>query len=339
MDGESGESEIDDVDGESRESEIDDVDGKSGESEDSDEEGAARKIRLLRAKRWGRERSRDRYYLDEEGVIRDRDKETEHQIDLAEDTTVEMGPPTRNTQSCEEAGDPEQSEVIVVGELNRNHEQAEARAAGDRSTAQSVAGADRDVNRNHENDQARAAGEVNRNAGQSVAGADRDVNRNHEVDGATVNLSDESIKKVALMVAQHMKIGNSDEGEEETECYIEGDDYVICRPCVKFCHDPNVPRRFHNKRVGHYGTFSRNQKKWHLDQALSEHLCKGLHQWCINREQEQAIAEAKMKEENESAGKEVIWKILHLLKHGGSSEDFVTMNGKSFIVPVLQFFP
>lgn len=57
-----------------------------------------------------------------------------------------------------------------------------------------------------------------------------------------------------------------------------------------------------------------------------------LHIWCVNQHRETKTREATLNKENEKAGKEIIWNLLHCLKRSGSSEDFVSLNDLNHLV-------
>ena len=159
-----------------------------------------------------------------------------------------------------------------------------------------------------------------------------DVNRN-------LVITDEDLDKLATKIAKKLAI------EEEKlklakqpigETWIAGDLFYHCRPCAKYSRSLLVPHNLHRSRRGDFGFVVKSQIKSKMKHAMNWHENNDLHVWCAVREKMEEREQREKKELELQCGEQVICNVIHCLKHGQSSEDFVSLNNLNHLTPGLQ---
>jgi hypothetical protein len=152
-----------------------------------------------------------------------------------------------------------------------------------------------------------------------------------------VELSEDSIKKLADEIVKKMKIHKDGTKEkkddDDREHWISAQEHFICRPCARLAQSPQVPKALESCRRGNFGLVKRDQTKKKSDEAIRKHENGDLHKWCMVREKDEDKKKSDLQEEDRKRGEKVIRNAVHCLKHGQSSVDFVALNNLDHINP------
>lgn len=113
------------------------------------------------------------------------------------------------------------------------------------------------------------------------------------------------------------------------ENWVTGDMMLVCRPCLLYSKNQEVPPHYRIGNRGASGTIQRKNRKGKtrelnvLKFMCGRHEKTNLHIWCQMKEKKEEIAKKSYKERNEAAGLLVVRTAIKTLKRGGGSQDFM----------------
>ena len=141
-----------------------------------------------------------------------------------------------------------------------------------------------------------------------------------------VELTDECVRKLAETVVKALKIDNSKTEQSDEETWIDAEDHFICRPCATLAQSTLVPKPLESYRRGAFGIVKKNQRNAEVARTKQKHISNDLHKWCLAKEKADSFRKKNIEEEDRKNGEKVILNVLHCLKHGQSSIDFLALN-------------
>ena len=141
-----------------------------------------------------------------------------------------------------------------------------------------------------------------------------------------VELTDECVRKLAETVVKALKIDNSQTEPSDEETWIDAEDHFICRPCATLAQSTLVPKPLESYRRGAFGIVKKNQRNAEVARNKQKHISNDLHKWCLAKEKADGFRKKNVEEEDRKNGEKVILNVLHCLKHGQSSIDFLALN-------------
>ena len=141
-----------------------------------------------------------------------------------------------------------------------------------------------------------------------------------------VELTDECVRKLAETVVKALKIDNSQTEPSDEETWIDAEDHFICRPCATLAQSTLVPKPLESYRRGAFGIVKKNQGNAEVARNKQKHISNDLHKWCLAKEKADSFRKTNFEEEHRKNGEKVILNVLHCLKHGQSSIDFLALN-------------
>ena len=149
--------------------------------------------------------------------------------------------------------------------------------------------------------------------------------------GLNDNVVEELSEKIALKTARKtvelLRI-ESEEAEKVglEESWIDGDPTILCRPCMKFADEDDIPKGLSKSRRGNFGMIERRdgegnlRKKTEVNSKMKRHLENPLHVYCCDREKKKEKLEKSLAESNQAAGRITIRNAIQTLKRGGGQQ-------------------
>ena len=113
------------------------------------------------------------------------------------------------------------------------------------------------------------------------------------------------------------------------ENWVTGDMMLVCRPCLLYSKNQEVPHHYRIGNRGASGTIQRKNRKGKIRELnvlkfmCGRHEKTNLHIWCQMKEKKEEIAKKSYEERNKAAGLLVVRTAIKTLKRGGGSQDFM----------------